>query len=211
MKPANERPFDAAICLASAIASRGRLDAGALAPGVAFDRDRQRPLGLRGRLRQSGNDRRVVGDDGDVDPPHQRGEPRHLLLADQVVADQDVVEPAVGHHFGFAELLAGDAFCAGVALERGQQRALVRLDVRAIGDACGVALRLHAGDVALDAVHVDDDGRCAVVARDLLGEGCRHGRCLGLWLACGSARIVARMILFRTELSRWTAMMSVQK
>jgi D-serine deaminase-like pyridoxal phosphate-dependent protein len=38
---------------------------------------------------------------------------------------------AVGHHFGFAELLAGDADCAQLELAFGETDVLVGLDVRA--------------------------------------------------------------------------------
>ena len=92
---------------------------------------------------------------------------RWILPPKQVVADQNVVEPAIRHHLGLAELLAGDALGAGIALQARQQRALVGLDVRAIEHAGGVARRLDAGNVALDAGHVDDHGGRAVVARIL--------------------------------------------
>ena len=65
----------------------------------------------------------------------QPAEPAHLLLAQQIVADEDVVEAAVDHHLGLAELLAGDALGAGRHLHLGEHRALVRLDVRPVGDA----------------------------------------------------------------------------
>jgi hypothetical protein len=37
----------------------------------------------------------------------------HLLLADQIVADQDVVDTGFRHHLGLADLLTGDALGAG--------------------------------------------------------------------------------------------------
>ena len=79
--------------------------------------------------------------------------------------------PAVGHDLGFADLLAGDALGAGRDLHLRQHRALVRLDVRPVGDAGGVAGRLDARDVALDLVHVDDGAGRAVFAGDFGGEG----------------------------------------
>ena len=82
--------------------------------------------------------------------------------------------PGVGHHLGLAEFLAGDAPGAGLDLHGGDHRALVGLDMRPVGDACGIAGRLDAGDVALDPVHVDDGGGRAVFTGDSGGEGCGH-------------------------------------
>ena len=157
------------------MASAGRLDAGALAPGVAFDHDRKRAAGSGGGLRQAGDHGRIVGGDRHVGLGLQRAEAGHLLLADQIVADQDVVDPGIRHHLGLAELLAGDALGAGRDLHLRQQRALVGLDMRPVGDAGGIAGRLDARDVALDAVHVDDGAGRAVFAGDFGGEGRGHG------------------------------------
>ena len=150
---------------------RGGFDAGALAAGVAFDHDRQRTAGCGGRLRQARDHDRIVGGDRHVGLGLQRAEPGHLFLADQIVADQDVVDAGVRHHLGLAKLLAGDALGAGLDLQLRQHRALVGLDMRPVGDAGGVAGRLDARDVALDAVHVDDGGGRAVFAGDFGGEG----------------------------------------
>ena len=115
--------------------------------------------------------RRVVGGNGDGDALGQRPEPPGLLLAQDIVADQDVVEPAIGHHLGLAELLGGDAASAGLALQLGEGRALVRLDVGPIGDAGLVADGLDAGDIALDPVEIDDDCGGAELARNPGLEG----------------------------------------
>ena len=104
----------------------------------------------------------------------QPGQPRHLLPADQIVGNQDVVDAGLRHHLGFADFLAGDALGAGLDLHLGEQWALVRLDMRTVGDAGCVAGGLDARDVALDLVHVDDGAGRAVVAGDLGGEGCGH-------------------------------------
>jgi hypothetical protein len=104
----------------------------------------------------------------------QRGEAGHLLLADQIVADQDVVDAGFRHHLGLAEFLAGDALRAGRDLHLGQQGALVRLDMRPIGDAGRVTGHLDPGDVALDPVHVDHGAGRAIFTGDLGGEGRCH-------------------------------------
>ena len=160
-----------------------RLDAGALAPGVAFDHDRERPAGCCRRLRQARDHDRIVGGDRHVGLGLQRAEPRHLLVADQIVADQDVVDPGIRHHLGLADLLAGDALGAGRDLHLREHRALVGLDMRPVGDAGGIAGRLDARDVALDPVHVDHGGGRAVFAGDFGGEGRGHA------IRCAIARV----------------------
>src|SRR5580698_8501234 len=104
----------------------------------------------------------------------QRAEARHLLFAQEIIADQDVVDTGIRHHLGFTDLLAGNAFGAGLDLELRQNGTLVGLDVGTVGDTGRVASLLHARDVALDPVHVDDgDGR-AVFAGNFGGAGCGH-------------------------------------
>ena len=152
-----------------------RLDAGALAARIAFDHDRERAARSGGGLRQACDHGRIVGRDRHVGFALQRAEARHLLFAEQVVADQDIVDAGVRHHLGFADLLAGDAFGAGCDLHVRQHRALVRLDMRAVGDAGRVTSLLHARDVAFDLVHVDHGNRRAVFAGDFGGEGRGHG------------------------------------
>ena len=49
---------------------------------------------------------------------------RAIFVADQVVADQDILDPRVRHHLGFAEFLAGDALRAGGDLQLRQRRIL---------------------------------------------------------------------------------------
>src|ERR1700679_3352366 len=107
-------------------------------------------------------------------PGLQGAEARHLFFAKQIIADQDVVDAGVRHHLRFAELLAGNALGTGCELELRQHRALVGLDMRAVGDAGGIAGLLHPRDVAFDPVHVDDGNGWAVFAGDLGGKGSGH-------------------------------------
>ena len=76
----------------------------------------------RGRVRQVGNDNRIVGGDCHCRSPSQRAEPVHLLFAQQIVADQDVVDAGIGHDLGFAELLASDALRTGCDLHLRNRR-----------------------------------------------------------------------------------------
>ncbi len=95
-------------------------------------------------------------------------------MTTELSAATDVADAGLRHHCGLAEFLAGDAFGAGGDLKFRQQRTLVGLDVRPIGDAGGIAGGLDPRDVALDAVHVDDSGGRAIFAGDLGGEGGGH-------------------------------------
>ena len=113
---------------------------------------------------------RVVGRHSDFHLGQQPAEAGHLLLAEEVVGDQDVVLAALGHDLGLAELLAGDAAGARIALHGGDDRALVGLDVRPVGDAGRIAQGLHPRDVALDHVEIDHDGRRPELPRDLAFE-----------------------------------------
>jgi hypothetical protein len=95
-------------------------------------------------------------------------------LAQNVVADEDIVETAIGHHFRLAELLAGDASGSGSALHGGDQGALVGLDMGTVGEASRIAGGLNPCDVALDHIKVDHDRRRAELAdeRGLEGSVC---------------------------------------
>ena len=86
-----------------------------------------------------------------------------------------VVDRAIGHHLGLAELLAGDAARAGCDLEPGEFGRFMRLDMRAVGDALGIAHRLEAGDIGLHPIEIDDDGRRAIGAGDLGLQGLLGG------------------------------------
>ena len=114
------------------------------------------PCIARGQAREQAL---VVDADGHRDPLGERAEPLELLLAEQVVRDQDVVDARAGHHLRLAELLAGDAPRAERDLTARDLDGLVRLDVRAVREADGIAVPLPPLEVPVEAVEVDDDGR----------------------------------------------------
>ena len=146
------------------------LHAVAAEAGVAFDQEADVDAVALAGLRQPARHHLVVEHHRHaLEPPDQRGEPLGLGLAQHVVGEQDVVGDAgVGHHLDLAELLAGDADRAGLHLHLGERRDLVRLDVRAVGEAVARERVLRAPDVGLDDVEVDDDRGCI--------EICDHGR-----------------------------------
>ena len=124
------------------------------------------------RLRQPARHHLVVDHDRHaLEPPDQRGEPLGLGIAQHVVGEQDVVGDAgIRHHLDLAELLAGDADRAGIHLQLGQRRDLVRLDVRPVGEAVARERLLRAADVRLDDVEVDHDRGCIEIG-DQRGHG----------------------------------------
>ena len=99
-------------------------------------------------------------------------QPLELRLARQVVRDQDVVDPGVGHHLRLAELLAGDAARAEGHLPARDLDGLVRLDVRAVREPDGVAVRLPPREVAIQPIDVDDEGRRVDLDHEAAPERC---------------------------------------
>ena len=98
---------------------------------------------------------------GGIEEPLEPAEAAELLLAEDIVADQDVVDAAIGHHLGLAELLAGDAARAGLDLEAGEFGRFMRLDMRAVGDALGIA----------DGLQLGHNSRAALITRGLAELG----------------------------------------
>ncbi len=139
----------------------------ALASGVTFDHDAERPAGDLAGLGKGGHDGGVVGGGGDGHPLRQGAEPADLCLTQQIVTEEDIIDAAVGHHFGLAELLTRDACGPGGDLHLGEHRAFVRLDVRAVRHARQIAQLLDAADVALHPIEIDHDGRGANIVGDL--------------------------------------------
>lgn len=88
----------------------------------------------------------------------QRRQPVELARTEDVVGQEDVLQPRLRHHLGLAELLAGDADRAEFHLPFRQERQLVGLDVRAQLQAVRVGVVLSSPEIRLDAVEVDDDG-----------------------------------------------------
>ena len=86
---------------------------------------------------------------------------RSRLLADRPdrVGDEDVVDARVRQDLGLAEGRHRDPDRAGLQLPPGEERALVGLGVRAQRQAALVEVGLHPGDVGVDPVDVDHDGR----------------------------------------------------
>ena len=79
------------------------------------------------------------------------------MFSNHVEGQQHVGDAGIRHHFGLAQFLDRDALGAQVDLRLGQRHQLVRLDVRAVGEACLVAALLPFAQVPFH--HVDVDHR----------------------------------------------------
>ena len=158
-------------------AACGALHAVAAAAGVALDQEADIDAVALAGFRKPARHHLVVEHDRHaLEAPDQRGEPLGLGVAQHVVGEQDVVGDAgIRHHLDLAELLAGDADRAGVDLQLRQRRDLVRLDVRAVGEAVARERVLRALDVRLDDVEVDDNRGCIEIG-DQSGHGVVNSR-----------------------------------
>ncbi len=104
--------------------------------------------------REAQRDLRRVADDRHLHPLRQRRQPLRLRGTDEREREQDVVEARIGHHLGFAELLAGDPDRSRLHLQARELGQLVRLDVRPQRDSVLVAVGLHPEDVPFDRIEI---------------------------------------------------------
>ena len=133
----------------------------AVAPGarVAFDQHRNvAARHLPGRA-QAFDNLLAVGHDGDVDALRQCGEAFKFMSPHNIEGQQHVGDAGIGHHFGLAEFLHGDAARAQLNLRLGKGHQLMGLDMRPVGNAQLVAARLPFLEVVLDDADVDQRHR----------------------------------------------------
>ncbi len=80
---------------------------------------------------QSIHDYIIVGHHGQGFRPFAQGtKAPQLVIAENVVGNEDVIETAICHDLGLTDLLAGDSDRAGSNLRLGKVNTLVRLDMR---------------------------------------------------------------------------------
>ena len=91
-------------------------NAGAFLPGVAFDKDTDRTFGGLPGFGIGGKRNRIVSADFQRYVPLKGRQPPGPCGADDVGGNQDILDPGLGHHFGLAELLAGDPDGARIEL-----------------------------------------------------------------------------------------------
>ena len=110
----------------------------------------------------------------------QRRHAAQLGHAEHLVADQHVVDAAGAQRLGLGHGLRAQAHCAGLQLQAPEQRALVRLAVRAQAQAVLGGEFDHALQVAVDRVEIDHQrGRADVIdalahqRAQVIGQGFR--------------------------------------
>ena len=137
----------------------GRLHPAALAAGVAFHEHIQRGIHAEGRGKPRDHLRAVVRHRQPRDTAGQRLQPRQPGRAQDIIGDQDVVEPGLGKDLGFRHLLAIDPHRPGVQLGTGDLGQLVRLDMGPEGAAQPVHIGLRPGDIGGHPHRVDHGQR----------------------------------------------------
>ena len=122
--------------------------------GVNLDQQGHLDPGGIARLGDRTRRDRPVDGDGHLDAAGKTRQALHLGCTDEVVGDQDVIEPGIGKDFRLAKLLAGDPLGAGRDLHVTDGRDLVGLDVGAIGEAKRIQAGLQALDVRFQLVEI---------------------------------------------------------
>ncbi len=142
----------------------------------------------------------VVEDDREPSEPTTQGHEAVGLVATQdVEGEQHVVRHVgVGEDLDLAEFLARDPDGARGHLHPANLGDLVRFDVRPVGDAVLVQVRLHPADVGFHDVEIDGHGRRVEVARarhpDASLPGTVAVRVLHRWRSLNPTSLGARSI-----------------
>src|SRR5579862_9936974 len=123
-----------------------------------------------------------------------------LQLPNEWKTDQQIRESGLRHHVGLSKLLASDSYGPGVQLHPSNLGHLVRFDMGSKLKAVGSAVRLHASDIALDCVEIDN--QCGSVNRNaqhdsLLRFDLGHHRQKLLWRHWGFWVSIRSSIDFR--------------
>lgn len=92
-------------------------------------------------------------------PLRQRRDAAELRLADDLIRNEEIVQPRLGHGFGFADFRHGDTAGPSGELHLRNLRALVRLRVRAEGHTVRVRVGLHVLQVFRQPLPVDEQCR----------------------------------------------------
>src|SRR5262249_37711094 len=143
---------------------RRRLHAASTGTGVAFNQRTNLEVRRRKRRRNARGCLATVEHQGQPRAARQRDQPLQLLPPDDIVGDENVVDAGVCHHFGFTELLTGDADGTKLDLSARELRYLVGLDVGSQGETFATAVVLSPRQIAVDSIEVDGDaGRVEIV------------------------------------------------
>ena len=128
-------------------------------PYVQFDKDPHADThGLR-RFRDHIDVDGVIDGHHDVRMPLQMGQAGHFSFAHDLVGNQDVLDTRSGHDFGFTEFGAGDTDGSRVEQFVRNGRGFVSLGMRTPANAADFAPSGDSGDVVLQKVQVEHQGR----------------------------------------------------
>ena len=134
-----------------------RLHSSAIHARIHFDHHAQPDISLPRRAIQRVDILGTVDGDYDIGARKQAQQARNLLLADHLVGDQNVSNACIGHHFGFANLGAGDAECSRLEQPGSDLRHFQSLGVRPPAHSRRAEPARHALDVPLHDVQVHQE------------------------------------------------------
>jgi hypothetical protein len=106
----------------------------------------------------------------------KRTETLELARSHDFIGDQHVADAAEDHRFGLAYFLAADADCAMRDLAQRYCRAFVRLGVRANAHVGAVQRLRQPGQVVLECIEVEKQGRRIHLVHGHAGSGRRRQR-----------------------------------
>jgi hypothetical protein len=107
---------------------------------------------------------RVVGDEAHFGALRQAAQPRDRLARHHLVGDEDVVDAAIDHRLGHADLRAGDPTRTRSDLSACHGGRAVGLGVRAQRRGAVAEERRHRGDVRLKHVEIDERRGCREIS-----------------------------------------------
>jgi hypothetical protein len=107
------------------------------------------------------NDRRLaVGRHRKRDAVVQNPKALEFRSTEDVIGNEDIRDPGIGHHLGLADLLASDADRTEFDLPVGKERQLVGLYMRAQWQVMFVGIGLRAGEVRFRDASIDQNAWC---------------------------------------------------
>jgi hypothetical protein len=123
---------------------------------VDLDIAMQRPARHRGRGRQVGDHAGIVDQHADGRGLGQQGQPGDLRRRHDLIGDENIGDPRRDERGGLVHFLATDADRATADLGFGDIGTLVRLGMRAQGEARSAHGIRHQVEVVLECVEIDD-------------------------------------------------------
>ncbi len=136
---------------------RARRHAAAVGADIDLNQNIEADARSLGRLGKLGDIAQVIDTDADPGIPRQSGEAGELAMADDLIADQDVVDATFNQRFRLANLLTAGTNGAECDLPARDGRAFVGLRMRPQAHSCGANHGGHAFEVFLERVQFNDE------------------------------------------------------